>query len=192
MVMSVKKHILSLTFLLLLFTINAQTTNDWHLKLGTNYAHGFITENTQTSQLQLSVGFEKDRFELRLDGFYMLGYQGDRERFSVNNQALFGGFYYFLPNNIKPYLGCQVGLAYSRSTEYGIINELNKLEFESALNPIVSLATGLDYKLNNRFDLNIECRQIFGKHIANSYPTYLDEFRVSIGIGFYLINSTTN
>lgn len=188
----VARFISSFLVLFLTFSISAQTKTDWQLKLGINYAHGFITENTQTMQLHGNVGFEKNNFEARLDGFYFLGQQGDRERFSVNNQVFIGGYYYFLEKNLRPYIGGQVGLAYAKSIEFGILGTDNKLEYEPAFNPVFSVGAGLDYKLNSRFDLNIECRQIYGKHIASSYPTYLDEFRISIGLGFYLINKSTN
>ena len=182
------------SFLVLFFTLStsAQTEEDWHLKLGANYGHGFITENTQTMQMHVNFGFEKNKFEARLDGFYFLGQQGDRERFSINHQVFMGGYYYFLENDLRPYVGGQVGLAYAKSTEFGILGADNNLQFESAINPVFSVGAGLDYKLNSRIDFNMECRQIFGKHLANSYPTYLDEFRISIGIGFYLINKSTN
>ncbi len=186
------KVTLSLLIGLAVLSANAQNSSDWQLKVGTNYAHGFITENTQTMQLHGLIGFEKNSFELRLDGFYLLGQQGERERFSINNQVFIGGYYYLLKNKVKPYFGGQIGLANSQSTEYGIINESDELVFEPTLNPIVSIGLGIDYKINNRLDLNVECRQIFGKHLANSYSTYLDEFRVSVGIGYYLINRTTN
>jgi len=190
--MKIKQIILSLSAILILLSANAQNENDWQLKVGANYAHGFMTENTQTMQVQTFVGFERKNFELRLDGFYMLGQQGDRERFSINNQVFFGGYYYFLSNKVRPYFGGQIGLAYSKSTEYGTINETNELVFESTFNPIVSVGGGLDHKVSSRLDLNFECRQIFGKHSANSYPTFLDELRVSIGVGYYLVNRTTN
>lgn len=189
---NLKSQVLSFCIFATFFASVGQSTNAWQLKLGTNYSHGFITENTQTMQLHGNVGFEKENFELRLDGFYFLGQQGDRVRFSANNQVFFGGFYYFLKNNFRPYLGAQIGLAHAESTEFGIINSDDVLVLESAVSPISSVGLGIDYKLNQRLDLNLECRQIFGKHIANSYPTYLDEFRISIGIGFYLINKSTN
>lgn len=171
---------------------NGQTNNDWQLKLGANYAHGFLTENSQTMQLHVNVGFEKNNFEARLDGFYYLGQQGDRDRFSINHQAFLGGYYYFLKNSVRPYVGAQIGMAMAQSTEYGIFDLEDNLEFETAINPVVSIGAGLDYKLNDRIDFNIECRQIFGKHMANSHSTYLDEFRVSLGVGFILINKSTN
>ena len=34
------------------------------------------------------------------------------------------------------------------------------------------------------FYMFTEARYIFGKHTSNSYPVYLDEFRVSFGLGF--------
>ena len=192
MEIKMKGIILSLCWLLIGSALMAQEASDWQLKLGAAYGQGFITENTQTMQVEASFGFEKDNIELRADGVYFLGQQGDRERFSVNNQIFLGGYYYLSKSTLRPYIGSQIGLAYAESNEYGIINGSNELVFEPAFNPIISVGGGLDYVVKNRLDLTIECRQIFGKHIANSYSTYLDEFRVSIGVSYYLINRTTN
>ncbi|MFK8043937.1 MAG: hypothetical protein AB8B72_00475 [Crocinitomicaceae bacterium] len=188
----VERSLVFLAFLILNCGVQAQSNSDWKVKVGANYAQGFITENTQTMQLHANFGFEKDNFEVRADGFYFLGQQGDRERFSINHQLFVGGYYYFLQNKMRPYVGTQIGLAYAQSTEYGLLNGENNLSFEAAYSPVFSFGAGLDYKLNDWIDLSFECRQLYGRHIANSYPTFLDEFRISIGVGFYLINKTTN
>lgn len=191
--MVTKLHTYLIVFLTLLSAnLFAQNEYNWQLKFGINYGHGFMTEQTQNLNGHGNLGFEKENFEVRVDVFYMLKQQGDRVRFSQNNQMFLGGYYYFMKNNLRPYCGAQIGLVQAKSTEYGTLNALNTLESKSAINPVVSFGAGLDYKLNQRLDLNIEARQIYGKHIASSYPTYLDEFRISIGVGFYLINNSTN
>ena len=192
MVRGIKNAVVLMCFFSATFTAHTQSPEEWQLKIGVNYAHGFITENTQTTQFQVNLGFEKNKFEARLDAFYFLGQQGDRKRFSVNNQVFLGGYYYFFNKKIRPYAGAQIGLAYAKSTEYGTLNAQSQLNIESAINPVFSFGGGLDYCLNSNLDFNFECRQIYGKHISNSYPTYLDEFRISIGLGFYFRNKSTN
>ena len=183
-----------LTILLSSITIlNAQSDKNWSLRTGVGFAPGFLTENTQTSQINAFVGFQREKLEIRVDGFYFLNAQGDRPRFKYNHQVYLGGFYKFLEESIHPYIGAQVGFAISESSEFGVLNTITgDLEFERGLNPLGSVIGGVEYNVNDKLSFFLETRYIFGKHLTNSYPTYLDEFRISIGLAFNLINRTTN
>ena len=165
MVKVVSQFILTLS--VIFFSLNPLTAqdNDWRFTLGTKYAHGFLTENTQSMRLNLETGFQKNNFELRLEGSYLLNQQGERIRFSRNNQIFFGGYYRFSLKSLTPHFGGGIGLAHSESTEYGVINDVNELEFESSYNPLASLSAGLEIELNQLMSFNLECQQIFGKHI---------------------------
>jgi len=133
------------------------------------------------------TAYVKNKVELRADGFYFLKSQGDRPRFSVNHQVFLGANYLFLDGKTKPYLGTQIGLAHSKSSEYGVLNGLSSdIEYQSSINPLVSIVGGLNYVPSNKLYFWVESRQIFGKHISNSYSTFLDEFRLSLGVGFYI------
>ncbi len=164
-------------------------STSWQFRVGAGYAPGFITENTQTSQAYLNLGFKQNSFEVRLETFYFLNTQGDRPRFNYNHQAFLGANYKFLKGDFNPFIGGQVGLAYAESSEYGIIDQnTGNINFEPAINPLASISAGFEYAATDRLFFSLEGKQIFGRHVANSYPTYLDEFRVSIGVGFNLIN----
>ena len=185
------KKILLLT-LLLPCQLFSQSEKDYNLNVGLAYSLGFLTEQTQTSNAHFNLGFLKHKVEGNVDFFYFINAQGERERFNFNHQGFLGANYYFKTDKMKPYVGVQIGLAYAESSEYGVFNQENELVFEPSLNPLVSFNFGMKYAISNRFDISFSGRQIFGKHLSNSYATYLDEFRFSLGFSYSLINKTTN
>jgi len=166
---------------------STKVVKDWKLKAATSFAPGFLTENTKTIQIQGTFGFIKNKIELRGDAFYFLNSFGDRPRFSMNHQLYAGAFYRFLDNQFQPYVGFQPGIALAKSSEYGALNaETSEIEYKSALNPVGSVTLGFDFFGEKWFYLFSEARYIFGKHTSNTYPVYLDEFRLSFGLGFTL------
>ncbi len=182
------KNLITLIFVgSLLFSYGQETKRDWKIKAATSFAPGFISENTKTIQIQGVLGFVKDKIELRGDGFYFLNSFGDRPRFTLNHQLYAGAFYRFLENNFQPYVGFQPGIALSQSSEFGSLNfETQELEFQTTVNPVGSVIGGFDFFGEKWFYLFSEVRYIFGKHKSNSYPVYLDEFRISFGLGLTL------
>ena len=164
---------------------DVEPVKDWRLKAALSFAPGFITEKTNTLQLQGTFGFIKDKIEVRGDAFYFLNSFGDRPRFSINHQLYAGVFYKFLSDKkFQPYAGLQPGIAMSQSSEYGALNfETQELEYEVTYNPVGSIAGGFDFYGEKWFYLFAEARYIFGKHKSNTYPVFLDEFRLSFGLG---------
>jgi hypothetical protein len=158
---------------------------EWQVKSAISFAPGFITEKTKTIQLQGTIGFVKNKIELRADGFYFLNSFGDRPRFSMNHQLYAGVFYKFLnEKKFQPYVGLQPGIAISQSSEYGTLNfEKQEVEYQVTYNPVGSIAGGFDFFGEKWFYLFTEARYIFGKHKSNTYPVFLDEFRLSFGLG---------
>ena len=182
-----------ITFLLLVFTLtvvaqegdNTKPSKDWKLKAAASFAPGFLTENTKTIQLQGTLGFIQNKIELRGDAFYFLNSFGDRPRFTMNHQLYAGAFYRFLDKQFQPYLGFQPGIAMAQSSEFGTLNIGSPdLEYKISYNPVGSITSGFDFFGEKWFYMFTEARYIFGKHKSNSYPVYLDEFRVSFGLGF--------
>lgn len=158
------------------------------IKAALSFSPGFITENTKTIQLHGYLGFrpKTGRIELRGDGFYFLDSFGDRTRFTINHQLYAGAFYRFSDQRFQPYVGFQPGIAYSQSSEFGALNdETNEVEFKKTINPVGSVAGGIDFFSEKLFFLFVETRYIYGKHKADSYPVFLDEFRISFGLGFH-------
>ena len=182
------KTITTLLFLVLSFGLLAQEdslSRAWKLKASASFAPGFLTENTKTIQLQGTLGYIKDKIELRGDVFYFLNSFGDRPRFTMNHQLFAGAFYRLSEKQFQPYVGFQPGIAMSQSSEFGALNfTTQELEYKTSYNPVGSVAAGFDFFGEKWFYLFSEARYIFGKHKSNTYPVYLDEFRISFGLGF--------
>lgn len=183
------KQIGVLVILLFVSTLSfSQIEIDSKFKTSLSFAPGWLTENTRTTQLQGYIAYKPNsgRIELRGDGFYFLNSIGDRPRFTINHQLFAGAFYKFSDNQLQPYLGFQPGIAYSQSSEFGSLNELTgEVSAKKTINPIGSFAGGIDFFAEKLFFCFIETRYIFGKHKSDTYPVFLDEFRVSFGLGFH-------
>lgn len=159
------------------------------VKVALSFSAGFLTENTQTTQLHGVIGFrpKMGKVELRGDGFYFLNSFGDRPRFSMNHQLFAGAFYRFSNKNFQPYIGLQPGVAYSQSNEIGTFNsETSKVEYQKTFNPVFSAVGGVELYASKLFYMFAETRYIMGKHKSNGFPVFLDELRFSFGLGFHI------
>lgn len=181
---------ISIILTLLSFSMDSdslKSSKDWKIKSAISFSPGFLTEQTKTIQLQGTIGFIQDKIELRGDGFYFLNSFGDRPRFTINHQLYAGVFYRFMENNFQPYVGFQPGIAMAQSSEFGALNSgTQELEYKISYNPVGSITSGFDLFGDKWFYLFTEARYIFGKHKSDTYPVFLDEFRVSFGLGFTL------
>jgi len=158
-------------------------------KTALSFSVGLLTEKTSTTQLQGSFEFrpKMTRVSMRADAFYFLNSVGDRPRFSINHQLFVGGFYRFSDKALQPFIGFQPGIAYSQSSEFGTRNAgTTDLIFQKTINPVGSIAGGLDFFAEKLFFMFVETRYIFGKHKSDTYPVFLDEWRFSFGLGFHL------
>lgn len=168
--------------------LSAQTNIDWKIKTALSAAIGFQTENTQEYFFQGALGFKpkNSKIELRGDLFYFMTAKGDRPRFQMNHQLFAGAAYRFSVKLLQPYVGLQPGIAYSQSSEYGALNETTgEIEYEQTINPIGSVFAGIEIFNERLFYGLIETRYVAGKHMSNSYPIFLDEFRISFGLGIH-------
>ncbi len=159
------------------------------IKSALSFSPGFLTENTRTIQLHGYLGLrpKEGRIELRGDGFYYLNAFGDRPRFTINHQLYAGAFYRFSDAQLQPYVGFQPGVAYAQSSEYGRLDEVtNTVTYKKSINPVGSVATGLDFFGEKLFFMFVETRYIFGKHKSDTYPIFLDEWRFSFGLGLHI------
>ena len=105
----------------------------------------------------------------------------------MNHQLFTGAFYHFSEKKFQPYVGFEPGIAWTQSSEYGTYNQTSgQVEYKKALNPVGSLTAGFDLFGEKIFFLFAETRYIFGKHKTNTYPVFLDEWRFSFGLGFYI------
>ncbi len=159
------------------------------VKAAISFAPGLLTENTKTVQLQGYLGIrpKEGRIEIRGDGFYFLNSSGDRPRFSMNHQLYVGAFYRFSDKALQPYVGFQPGMAYAQSSEFGSLNETTgQIEYKKTINPVGSVAGGVDFFSEKLFFLFAETRYIFGKHKSDTYSVFLDEWRFSFGLGIHI------
>lgn len=157
-------------------------------KLALSFSPGLLSDNTQTANLHGYFGMRPaGKIELRGDGFYFLNSTGDRPRFSMNHQLYAGAFYRFSKKKFQPYTGFQPGIAYAQSSEYGTINSsTGDLNYKKSINPVASVIGGFDLFGEKFFYLFLETRYILGKHKSDTYPVFLDEWRFSFGLGFYI------
>ena len=180
------KKTLLIVFIFISFAGFSQE-RDWKIKSGFGFAPGLLTEKTYTAQVHGILGFMKNKIELRGEAFYFLDSFGDRPRFSMNHQLFTGAFYHFSEKKFQPYVGFEPGIAWTQSSEYGTYNQTSgQVEYKKALNPVGSLTAGFDLFGEKIFFLFAETRYIFGKHKTNTYPVFLDEWRFSFGLGFYI------
>jgi len=180
-----KKLLIGLA-LITCFQVNAQYQRPWKIKSALSFAPGLLTEKTYSLQLQGYLGFLQEKIEWRGEAFYFLSSFGDRPRFSMNHQLYMGAMYHFTETTFQPYVGFQPGIALSQSSEHGSIHpQTQEIEYKKALNPVGSVAAGLDYFGEKFFFVFVETRYIFGKHKADTYPIFLDEWRFSFGLGLY-------
>lgn len=181
----VRKTLIILSLCLALGVQAQEKKRDWKINSAFSFAPGFLTEKTQTIQLHGYLGFLQQRIHIRGDAFYYLGAFGDRPRFDMNHQIFTGAFYHFSEKEFQPYVGFQPGIAITRSSEYETLvpGTTNELESKITTNPVGSAAGGFTYFGEKFFFLFIETRYIFGKHKTNTYPVFLDEFRISFGLG---------
>lgn len=158
-------------------------------KASLSFSLGLLTENTKTTQLQgyFAMRPKESRIELRADAFYFLGSTGDRPRFSMNHQLFVGAFYRFSDAALQPYVGFQPGIALSQSSEFGAFDQTTgNVNYKKTINPVGSVAGGLDFFAEKLFFMFVETRYIFGKHKSDTYPVFLDEWRFSFGLGFHI------
>jgi len=154
-----------------------------------SFSTGLLTEKTRTTQLQgtLEIRPKMSRISVRSDVFYFLNSVGDRPRFSMNHQLYLGAFYRFSDAALQPFIGFQPGIAYSQSSEFATLNaKTGTLDYKKTINPVGSIAGGLDFFSEKLFFMFVETRYIFGKHKSDTYPVFLDEWRFSFGLGFHL------
>lgn len=158
-------------------------------KTAISFSTGLLTENTRTTQLQgtFEIRPKKSRFSIRSDAFYFLNSAGDRPRFLMNHQVYLGVFYRFSDKAFQPFIGLQPGIAYSQSSEFSTLNTAtNTLNYQKTVNPVGSIAGGVDFFSEKVFFMFVETRYIFGKHKSDTYPVFLDEWRFSFGLGFHI------
>ena len=151
------------------------------------FAFGFKLGEFTHTYLQGNLGyFTSDDVEVRGDIFYLVGTLQDSAAFSVNNQLFFGPMWHIeTTTNIDPYIGFQPGIAYARSTRI-VLSENKVTTTPVSTDPTFSLVGGVSYYGEKFFHMFAEARYVRGTHLGGGTPVYLDELRISVGLGFNL------
>lgn len=185
-----------LAFILTLSSATAQESTDFtqqrfvHKNMfratGT-FAFGFKLGGFTHTYLHGNLGyFASDDVEIRGDIFYLVGTLEDSAAFTVNNQLFFGPLWHFnTKTNIDPYIGLQPGVAYARSTRT-VLSGSEIVQAPAGTDPVFSLVGGVSYYGAKIFHMYAEMRYIRGTHMGGATPVYLDELRISVGLGFNL------
>ncbi len=150
-------------------------------------AFGFMNNSVKNLYVHGDLGyFLNERLSVRGDTYYFIGNISDTSKFNKNHNVFAGAFYHLNENNqFDPYIGFQPGIAYSQLSDYSEINpNLPASAFPATFNPVFAGIVGFNYFGSKWFHLFINARLIKGKHLSDVSPRYLDELRLSFGLGF--------
>lgn len=123
--------------------------------------------------------FTNSHISARGDIYYYLK-SGNKQMLNQNHQLFAGSSYHFTKNStFVPYIGIQPGIAITQSNAV-TVNQQNEI----AISPLISGVAGFNYFASKWFHLFIDSRYVAGKHLSNTIPLSLNEFRISFGLGF--------
>lgn len=123
---------------------------------------------------------------IRGDGYFSITDGSDAKKFTSNHQVFAGINKYFdLGGNFQPYIGFQPGLAYF-VPEDSVLRGNELVAAESSFNPLMSLNAGAVLWVSDYFNFFGELKYVKGSALGNSQVRYLDEIRISLGLGFHL------
>ena len=165
---------------------------------------GFVQEGLLRAQGTIAVGLMHDNINnvyfhgdleyyfaknlsVRADIYTQLATLNDTTKFSTNNSMLPGLVYHFpTKSQFDPYFGIQPGVAVAQyKLPYQDLNG-EDLFSDKALSPIVSGVIGINYYGPKIAHVFLNARLIRGKHISNYGSFFLDEVRISFGLGWNL------
>jgi len=134
--------------------------------------------------------FLQDKISLKGDISYFLDTQGNGY-LKHNHSLFFGAQYHFPHKRFDPYIGLHPGvsLVQAKNSTFGT-NE-NPVEYSVSnlkVSPAISVATGFNYYVWRYIHFMANVKYVHAKHPTEWGTNYaLDEFRISFGLGWYLI-----
>lgn len=144
---------------------------------------GGMTQHEQTNIYLHGVTeyFVSDQITARGDIYYYLK-SGNKQMLNLNHQLFAGTSYHFnTQHHFVPYVGFQPGIALTQD-DFITINQENNVE----VSPLISAVAGFNFYASSWFHLFVDGRYVSGKHLSNQKTIFLDEFRLSFGLGFNL------
>lgn len=160
------------------------------------FAPGLMTRNTTNGYIHgFCEYFFDDRVSVRGDGSYLLfsnsrteetAHGVDLQHPLLMNHSIFAGcsYHFNKHENLDLFAGIQPGLSVSKYNETLMGSDGNPVQGNASFNPVYSLLGGATWYAGKYFHFFGEFRYINGIHMANGYTKYLDEFRLSFGLGF--------
>lgn len=160
------------------------------------FSVGFMNRQTLNGYLHGIVEYYvDDRVSVRGDGFLSLFSSSKTadtaiginlsEPLLMNHSLFVGGSYHFGKQpELDPYLGIQPGVSFSKYNEFILGPNGDLIQGDMSVSPVLSALAGFNYYSGKYFHLFVEGRYIRGIHMAGGNVKYLDEFRLSFGIGF--------
>lgn len=166
------------------------------------FSLGLMRDNIQSAYLQGNLEYYvSKKFSVRGEGFYFFNHLNNEplveEELEVyspaintaspllqNHSLLFGGLFHFPTNNtIDPYVGFLPGIAFTERDEFVYVDS-ELVRSNSTINPVFSGVFGMNYYAGKYFHLFLEGQFFRGVHTSNGLPKYLDELKLSFGLGF--------
>jgi hypothetical protein len=151
-------------------------------------AVGFMHSDFKNIYFHGDIGYHvSDDIELRGDGYFSMGSIGDSTKFNMNHSIFSGGFYHFKTDGkLDPYVGLQPGIGISEYLYSSTDVNGEQIISEKAFSPLIGTVVGINYYGPKIFHLFMNVRFVHGKHISNLGSYFLDEFRISFGLGWNL------
>lgn len=157
-------------------------------KASATFSYGFMNDDVQNNYVSGLIEYHvDDKISLRGDGAYFIGHQSEFAPLKLNHQVFAGVSYHFETGSPKldPYLGLSPGVAYSQRDDQ-VLGPDSLVISEPSFNPVLAFTGGVNYYSGKFFHFFLEARFIRGRHLSNSTPKYLDEFRLTFGLGWDL------
>lgn len=170
------------------------------LKASATLCPGIMLNRTQTNIYVHGMleYYPEERVSLRGDGFWFTGTQQKPPLLEENSSLLFGGLYHFQKNRLDFFIGLQAGVNFTKPTDkdfnntiqYGntVVNVSGTNMYNLKVTPSVTPFTGLNFFPGKYVNFFLELRYANGRYFGyeNGSTLYLNELRVSAGLGFQL------
>jgi len=167
------------------------------LRASASFSVGKLLKDKETT---INVGtsleyYLDEKFSLRGEGVYFIGYNDDVAfGYKYNHGLMAGLIYHFTEKKaFDPYIGLQPGMSfgqYGNLTDSTLANDTywltNNQYTNFHVNPTVSIHTGFNYYAEKLFHLFIDVRYLYGNFHSEIPTMSLSELRVEFGLGWNL------
>lgn len=165
------------------------------LRASASFSVGSLTSSGQ-STINIGSSLEyyiDERFSLRGEGVYFIGYGQEQViGFKSNHGLMAGVSYHFTEKKaFDPYIGLQPGMSFGK---YGALSDsviiedpywLRNNQYTNLhVSPTVSIHTGFNYYAEKFFHLFVDLRYLYGNYHSEIPTISLSELRIEFGLGF--------